>query len=273
MKAVPLPYLSAATVEGPDAGAFLQAQLSSEISSLSPGSSRFSCYCSPRGRVYGLLLVGRLADQFLLVGAADLLPDMVARLRGFVLRSRLTLAPAASLAVLGLPDDVPDDSTTTWTLRAEGSRLRYRVAVAGDATREGTELWKSRELAAGVAWLNPGTTERFIPQMLGFDTLGAVSFRKGCFPGQEVIARARYLGQVKRRPLPLRVEGSLAAEAGSALKVRADGRWLDATVIDSAAIGPNGEQEATTLFAIAPESAGLVDALEYADRSYRCATI
>ncbi len=65
---------------------------------------------------------------------------------------------------------------------------------------EKTEQWKLAELHAGISWLGPQTSGQFLPQMLGFDQLGAVNFRKGCYPGQEIVARTHYLGKVKRHP-------------------------------------------------------------------------
>jgi hypothetical protein len=276
-----LPYLAVARVQGPDAAAFLQAQLSADIASLPGGGATFACYCSPRGQVHGLLLVCRepngpgeeSAETFLLAGAAGLLPSILERLRRFVLRARVTLEMAGDLAVCGPPAATAPAAGLYSTLPG----LAYRIAEATQCAPDGraAAAWKAQELRHGIAWLDATTSERFIPQMLGFDRLGAVSFSKGCYPGQEIVARARYLGSVKRKPLRLLVVGAPEIPPGSAVRLlqaadAGNGNWLDGTAIDSAA---GGAEEQTVVLVVAAVSGGSVTSLEYAARSYFCATM
>jgi len=95
----PLPYLSVARFEGPDAGEFLQAQLSADIAALEPGDATFACYCTPRGQVIGLLLVCRQDDGYLVTAAAVLLQQILTRLKMFVLRSRVEFSAQPGIAV------------------------------------------------------------------------------------------------------------------------------------------------------------------------------
>ena len=126
------------------------------------------------------------------------------------------------------------------------------------------------ELRAGVTWLGPGSSERFIPQMLGFDELDAVSFSKGCYPGQEIVARARYLGSVKRKPLVLEVNGAVEPEPGAKLRVQRGEEWHDAVVVDSAPAGAGR----TVVFTVARAEPDLpAQALEFGGETYGCATI
>jgi folate-binding protein YgfZ len=261
-----LPYLAVARAQGTAATAFLQAQLSADIEALQDGDATFACYCSPRGQVYALLLICREAGVFTLVGAAELLPSILERLRRFVLRAQVELAPAPDLAVCGFP---AEQASGPGTYRTDPG-LCYRVGAASECAQDGADGWKSRELRHGVAWLGGQTSERFIPQMLGFDQIGAVSFSKGCYPGQEIVARARYLGTVKRRPLRLLVDAVPAIPPGAVLRVQAGDDWLDGTAIDSAPLA-SGRQ--TMVFAVAAVPAGTVRAVELGERSYRCATI
>jgi hypothetical protein len=261
-----LPYLAAARTTGPDAAAFLQAQLSADIAALKGGGATFACYCSPRGQVYGLLLVCREAGDFILVGAAELLPSILERLRRFVLRARLAFEPADGLAVCGVPPERVAAAGDYHTVPG----LSYRIAAQGECAAHGTLDWKARELQHGVAWLGVETSERFIPQVLGCDRIGAVSFSKGCYPGQEIVARARYLGTVKRKPLHLLVDAAPPIPPGTAIRVQAGDAWLDGTAIDSA---PLGTRRQTMVFAVAAVPAGTVRAVEFEDRSYRCATM
>jgi folate-binding protein YgfZ len=261
-----LPYLAVARAKGPDAGAFLQAQLSADLESLRDGDATFACYCSPRGQVYGLLLVCREAGSFVLVGAAELLPSILERLRRFVLRARVQFEPAADLVVCGAPAERVAAAGVFHTVPG----LSYRVADQHECESQDGDGWKARELQHGVAWLSAQTSERFIPQMLGFDQIGAVSFSKGCYPGQEIVARARYLGTVKRKPLRLLVAAAPMIAPGAVIRVQAGEAWLDGVAIDSAPLG-KGRQR--MVFVVAAMPAGTVKALEFEERSYRCATM
>jgi hypothetical protein len=277
-----LPYLAVARVTGPDAAAFLHAQLSSDVAAIADGDAGFACHCSPRGQVYGLLLVCRRNPGFLVAGAAALLPGILQRLRLFVLRARVELVPADDLAVFGL-DRAADAAGEAWTTVAGPA---YAIAAPDNGPGNGPagasapqpQAWKAGELEHGIAWLGPATSERFIPQMLGFDRLGAVSFAKGCYPGQEVIARARYLGKVKRQPRRLLLDDAAASarlaagglEEGDNLRLTAGADRLEATLIDYALRPANGQM---LLFVMAPEAEGGVQSVEIDGRDYRCATI
>ncbi|MEJ2384811.1 MAG: hypothetical protein P8Y54_10485 [Xanthomonadales bacterium] len=247
-----IPYLSAARFSGDESGAFLQAQLTADILALEDGAATFACYCTPKGQVLGLLRVQRAGDGYLVAGHSGLLPGILQRLRMFVFRTRVEFGPAEDLAVCGLPGP------------------EYAFAPDGDAENDADAAWKAGELRAGIAWLGPGSTEKFIPQMLGFDTLDAVSFSKGCYPGQEIVARARYLGSVKRKPLVVEAEGAIEPAPGDKLRLRRGAEWHDAVVVDSAPADSDRTVVFTVTRAVADEPA---DAIEFAGSRYRCATM
>lgn len=272
MTSIALPHLAAARVGGTDAAAFLHAQLSADIASLDDGAATFACYCSPRGQVYGLLLVGRAGDEYLLLAEKRLLPDMLRRLRMYVLRAKVELEIAAELAVAGVSGPGVD-SAQGREFEPAGSGLRYLVGEAVSAFAATPARWKEQELRSHVVWLDPCTTEKFIPQMLGFDRIGAVSFKKGCYPGQEIVARARYLGKVKRQPLLLHVSAAPEWRPGEALRLQDGQEWLQATVIDSVDLAGASDSPESLVFAVAPAPTHRVDSLEYEGLSYRCATI
>jgi len=266
-----LPYLSVARLSGPDAESFLQAQLSADIARLEDGGCTFACYLSPRGQVFGLLLVCRTPDDFFVVGAASLLPGMLQRLRLYVLRARVELALAMGLAVHGVAG-AERAAPEVEVFRPPVGDLAYQLRPADEPMTGAADPWRERELALGVAWLGPETTERFIPQMLGFEGLGAVSFSKGCYPGQEIVARAKYLGRVKRGPLRLAVEAD-PIPAGATVRLTAGGESLDATVVDAVAGAVAGTAGGCLVLMVAPELPGPVDSLDFEGRSYRCATM
>jgi folate-binding protein YgfZ len=269
---VALPQLAVARVSGADAGAFLQAQLSADVAALPDGGATFACYCSPRGQVYGLLLVCRLGDEFRLAADRALLPAMLKRLGLFVLRARVELELADGVAVQGCPAD-PRAQVSDGGFQPANLGLIYHLVTRTPGMVEDSGHWKEQELLKHVVWLDPATSERFIPQMLGLDSIGAVSFSKGCYPGQEIIARARYLGKVKRQPLLLKLFGAPRPASGAPLRLRDGARWLDGIVVDSVAVPGETSTETVTVFAVAPVPEGSVDAATYAGRDYRCATI
>lgn len=244
-----IPYLAVARVDGEDAGAFLQSQLSADILALNAGENTLACYCTPKGQVLGLLLVGRAAQGYLLAGSTTLLPGILRRLQMYVMRSNVLIQDAAGVAVTAAPGPA------------------YRFGDTGNDTLD-TEAWHAGELRAGITWLGENSSEKFIPQMLGFETIGAVSFNKGCYPGQEIVARARYLGKVKRKPLIIEVEGAPGLDPGSKLRVQRGGDWADAIVVDQARDG-----DKRVFFTVAREQDVAAGHVEIAGETYRCATM
>jgi len=263
-----LPYLAGARVSGSDAGTFLHTQLSADIASLGDGAATFACYCSPRGQVYGLLLVCRDGQEYDLIADAALMPTMLRRLSMFVLRSQVRLEHTPDREVCGLPPSLPTVEAVA-DCTVPRLDLAYRLAPCGSCAVGKQADWKQQELARNVVWLGPATTERFIPQMLGFERIGALSFSKGCYPGQEIIARARYLGKVKRTSRLLLLPEAPTVAHGASLSLRDDQQWVQGTLVDSAPSGSRSE----LWFVVAPFSGTVTESLEYEDQRYRCATM
>lgn len=261
-----LDYLAAARFDGAEAADFLQAQLSADIGALEPGDAGFACYCSPKGKVYGLLLVGRVDGGFLLIGSAGLLPAMLDRLRMFVFRSKVEFAMEDSAKVYGLTRE--ESATAEEALLPVGLPVGYMVSnQAGAAASD--HGFKALEISSQITWLNSRTTEKFIPQMLGFEDIGAVSFTKGCYPGQEIVARARYLGKVKRQPELLTTVTEAEFSSGERVELKRGEEWVKATVID----GARNADGVTHLFVIAPsEPATGTSEISFDGQVYRCAT-
>jgi len=244
-----IPYLSVARASGEDTEAFLQSQLSADVAALKDGASGFACYCTPKGQVLGLLLIGRRGDDFLLAAHTVLLPGLLKRLGMYVLRAKVTLALEPDLCVTG-------ESGPEWNFAAKAPALAD------------TEAWRAEELRFGAAWLDGDTAEKFIPQMLGYDRIGAVSFQKGCYPGQEIVARARYLGKVKRLPAIVEIKGRPGFENGTKLRLGVGGEWTEAVLVDHARDG-----DKTVLFTVARDPGEAeFDEIEYEGASYPCAT-
>jgi folate-binding protein YgfZ len=263
----PLDYLTVARFTGPDAGGFLHAQLSADIAVLEPGGATFACCCSPRGQVMGLLLVCRQDDDYLVAAASELLPGILTRLKMFVLRSRVEFSAQPGEAICGVGKR--EELSGRDTFQPGGSDLRYHFPENAVEGNSGSENFKEQEIRNHVVWLGSETTEKFIPQMLGFDQLGAVSFTKGCYPGQEIVARARYLGKVKRKPVLVQITQELPIDPAERVELRREDTWSAGTVIDSV----SGIETGTLYFIVAPgEPETAPEELRYQDRSYRCAT-
>lgn len=235
MTQINLPYLAALRASGPDAERFLQAQLTADIESLPDGQACLSAYCDPKGNVLAVTRVIRRGEEYQLIAARELVGPFLSLLEKYVLRARVVLDRIGA-AVVGIDD---------------GGEMSYALesaeAPSAPSDAESVEAWRSREIRSGLTWLGPATSGRYLPQMLGLERLGAVSFRKGCFPGQEVIARVHYLAKLKRLPLIVEADDPRSIEVGSELALLSgDATAGTAVVVDLAADG-----DTSTLFLVA----------------------
>jgi folate-binding protein YgfZ len=238
-----LPQWGVIRAVGDDAASFLHNQLSNDVVKQTAQQARLAAYCTAQGRMLASFVVVKpTADEVWLACSADLLQATLKRLSMFVLRAKARLTDASGeLAVVGLAGpsvrawlgDVVND--TPWSVVAlEGAADRAQVVRLPDAA--GTprwlwlgpaaqadallaalpaideSLWRWLEVRAGVAPVVAATSGQFVPQMLNYELVGGVDFRKGCYPGQEIVARSQYLGKLKRRGFL--VDGPATLQAG-----------------------------------------------------------
>ena len=235
-------------VAGDDAVAFLHAQLSSDVQALRPGEGQYWSYNSPKGRMLANGVLWRApaggapdAGLFMLV-SADLADTLRRRLTMFVLRAKVTIEDATQrLALIGLAGEqsaetarealgvslapstavafgggatafaLPDRRTT---IAAPASYAPIvHAALARHVNIVDEETWRGLGIAAGVPWIGAATADLFVPQAANWDLLGGVSFRKGCYPGQEIVARMQYLGRLKERLFAFRTDALEVAPA------------------------------------------------------------
>lgn len=218
-------------VTGTDAADFLHAQFSSNIHDLSPGQVRLTSYSEARGRLLAVLHVFAVDGGFLLALPADRLGPVMTRLHRYVLRSRVNIENISStMAAFGLSGDgiearlpetrLPDRGewlTVDGDIRLAGlggPRPRW-LAFGTEAALQASwqrfeelpiapaQHWDLLDIEAGLPSIHAQTAEHFVAQMVNLDRLDALDFQKGCYPGQEVIARTHYLGRIKRRMFPL----------------------------------------------------------------------
>ncbi len=216
--ALKLSHLGLIECAGTDASDFLQQQLTQEMLLLPAGSSCLAGFCNAKGRLQAsMVVIKESQERLLLILPMDMLPKTIKRLSMFVLRAKVKLSDvSASHTVMGLMGESALGlfSNTPQVLQAHlqsalGLSRRLMCgphAAFGDLIHERlqahaltTELWFISEVLSGVAWVEDAIFEQFVPQMLNFESAGAVSFKKGCYPGQEVVARSQFRGTLKRR--------------------------------------------------------------------------
>ena len=224
--------------EGPDSASFLQSQLTQSVQDLPFDKARLAGYCSAKGRLLATFVAWRpAADSVALACSADLLPATLKRLSMFVLRAKCRLRDGAdTLALWGLAGPAAAAWLGTEAMQAgpmaSGSRQGHPagrwirlpdadatprwlwIAGAADAPPQLPSLpaaaWAWLEVRSGVARIVARTADHFVPQMINLELVGGVDFRKGCYPGQEVVARSQYRGTLKRRTVLASASGPLA---------------------------------------------------------------
>jgi tRNA-modifying protein YgfZ len=227
--------LAVIRAHGADAGRFLQGQLTQDVLLMKPAQARLAAWCSANGRMLATLIVFKAAnDEFLLMLSRDLLAATLKRLKMFVLRAQCELTEVSDqYALEGLLGTFAQEATqptssvapsavltsacsanssemrvslpTGWLQgRAVPRALRIRpqaLATSSVANADAAQIaaWNAMEITSGVARLSAAVSEAFVPQMLNYESVGGVNFKKGCYPGQEVVARSQFRGTLKRR--------------------------------------------------------------------------
>ncbi|EGZ45078.1 CAF17-like 4Fe-4S cluster assembly/insertion protein YgfZ [Neisseria wadsworthii] len=229
-----LPFFGVVRVSGEERAVFLHNQLSNHIEGLSENQACYATYNTPKGRVIANMLVINRGEDILLLMAADLVEKTVKRLRMFVLRAKVVFetlhdfAVAAELADSAAPQPAAEPQLS-FAAPAENSISRINLPHGGamlvgqadllpayDAAAE--NAWNLHEIQSGYPWISEATTETCVAQMLNQHIIGGVHFKKGCYPGQEIIARAQYRGQVKRGLAVLAADVQEAAGTGVLLE-------------------------------------------------------
>lgn len=235
----PLTELGLITASGEEAVGFLHNQLTNDVEHLDTNQARLAGYCSPKGRLLASFLMWKTADTLTLELPRQIQAPIQKRLQMFILRSKVKLADVSdSHAVLGLGGEAAAETLKKWfpelpptpyakvdgeagtlirVADALGTPRFQWIATLADAeqawpdlrsklTPVGSSIWRLAEIHAGVPQITAATQEQFVPQMINFELIGGVNFKKGCYPGQEIVARTQYLGKLKRRMLPASVD-------------------------------------------------------------------
>ncbi len=217
-----LSHLGIMEITGADAGRFLQGQLSCNINELNANKASIAAFCNPKGRVISTVLLIKTSNGFWLITPGSLLNKVLNKLKMYVLRAKVQLNDAGNqwrLTGLSCHADHPVDflpstafecrliENLTW-VKLPSLSPQYLVINTVDQALGHTlelaplgaeEAWRFQEISSGFPWFDEAQSEQHIPQMLNIDQLGGVSFNKGCYTGQEIVARTHYLGKVKRQ--------------------------------------------------------------------------
>jgi folate-binding protein YgfZ len=234
-----LSQLGVIAFRGEDTATFLQGQLTNDMRALHADSAQWNGYCSPKGRLLGNFLMWRQGEDFCLQLSGDLLPGVLKRLSMFILRAKVqgrdasdetvrlvvagSQAPTAVKAAMGgIPEAAMRSATTEGGQIVRMGDDKFVLSVAPDraaavwqslrqsATPVGAPVWDWLRLNAGIPMIVAATQEQFVPQMVNLEAIGGVSFQKGCYPGQEIVARSQYLGKLKRRMFLAHVDAAAA---------------------------------------------------------------
>ena len=271
----PLAHLGVIKVEGVEAAKFLHGQLTQDFELLSLSEARLAAFCSAKGRMqasfYGLK---RNPTEILLICNRDVLAPALKRLSMFVMRAKAKLSDVSQeFALYGLAGDAIDllaaKDSSVWSrvdigsanimvlYPADGIRRALWVAPASDAPPAGQALsaeeWSWGEVRSGVVLINAPVVEAFVPQMLNYESVGGVNFKKGCYPGQEVVARSQFRGTLKRRAYL--VHSDVPMTAGQEVFQSADVEQACGTVVQGAA-SPLGGFDALVSMQVSAFEAG-----------------
>jgi folate-binding protein YgfZ len=191
----PLNELALFDITGDDAASFLQGQLTQDMLNWQPKEIKRAAWCNVKGRMLASFYVCQIESGFRFIVASDLVAKVLPRLRMFVMRAKVGVSDALVVPLYA-------HQGQGIAMRGEGdvfTLLDSGFGVTTNAQLASSNDWLTAHIQAGVAWINAANSEQFVPQTANFELVGGVNFRKGCYPGQEIVARSQYLGKLKQR--------------------------------------------------------------------------
>ncbi|MDR3371791.1 folate-binding protein [Rhodoferax sp.] len=275
----PLTHLGLIRAQGDDAAKFLHNQFTQDFVLLDLRQARLAGYCTAKGRLQASFIgFKRTETDLLLICSRDILAATMKRLSMFVLRAKVKLTDASDdFALYGLAgsalqntiQNIASYKGDTWAkvdfddisvinlYPADGVARALWIAPADHAAPAGEslspELWDWSDVRSGIATVSQPTVEAFVPQMLNYESVGGVNFKKGCYPGQEVVARSQFRGTLKRRTYL--AHASTLLKAGDEVFLPADEGQPCGTVVQAAA-SPKGGFDALVSMQISAFEAG-----------------
>jgi hypothetical protein len=272
--------------QGEEARDFLQNQFSNDMRLVSDSSSQISAYCTPKGRMMAAFRIFQHGETFYLRLPRSILEPTLKRLRMFILRSKVTLedisdtlvgigfaGPEAQQRLGEILENVPSESNALvennglMVIRLPDPLARFEIygesdpviglwrRLARQATPVGTDCWSWLDIQAGIPEVLPETVEAFVPQMINLGALDGISYKKGCYPGQEIVARMHYLGKLKRRMYRAHVTTDTVPLPGDNLYSPAESDQSVGKVVE-AQPNPNGGVDLLAVIQIATADSG-----------------
>jgi len=277
-------------VSGEESAAFLQNLLTNDVKQLAADGAQHNGLCSPKGRLFATFLVWRDGVDYLLQTERELLPALQKKLSMYVLRAKvkisdvsdetllLGIAGAGAVAALTQSNITAPERLMTTVNFPQGHVIRidaqrYQLAVKAEAVGEVWQalrahaqaasgaVWRWLEITAGIPRISAATQEQFVPQMVNFELIGGVNFKKGCYPGQEIVARTQYLGKLKRRMYLAHLNSEAMPVAGAPLYAPDLPDQACGMVVDAAA-APGGGYDLLAVVQMSNVEAGKVHAGE-----------
>lgn len=235
----PLLHFAVLTVSGKDAAKLLQGQITCNINDISETKSSLAAMCNPKGRVMAAFLIVKNADTYVLILPVEMATGVKQRLQMYVLRSDVKISDSSNeFCLMGLSGAAQSTQPFVTKTLAESiaivfpayNRQLLLLPNAEQAMQFWTDkinkdcyhvsdltAWSYLDILTGIPWVTKATSEEFIPQMLNLDKLGAISFTKGCYTGQEIVARTHYLGKAKRELYLAECQTTQLPEAGTCI--------------------------------------------------------
>src|SRR5450830_223722 len=280
----PLAHLGVIRAQGADAAKFLHGQLTQDFSQLDLSEARLAAFCSAKGRMQASFIgFKRSPTEILLICSRDILAATLKRLSMFVLRAQVKLSDASAdyalFGLMGAAIQVLDASekpawsktdsgnaTLIFLYPADGVQRALWLAPIGESAPAAVTLnannWAWAEVRSGVAMITAPIVDAFVPQMLNYESVGGVSFKKGCYPGQEVVARSQFRGTLKRRTCLAHGEGLEGLEPrpspGQEVFLAGDAADQPSGVVVQAAVSPAGGVDLLAVVQVTASAAGTV---------------
>ena len=236
-----LEHLRVLTISGEDAGELLQGQMTQDIRKLEDEKIHITSFCNVQGRVIASAFIQGRNDQYDLILSSEIIDDLENHLQRYVLRSKVVIEQSIEKTFGSYKSDVNEDSKEYGSLKNDPERVLILSTQAPKSIDNfiSTEEWIRCDIENKIAIIDKESSEKFIPQMLNLDILDAVSFSKGCYTGQEVVARVQHRGKIKQRMFKFKTENKDLITHGSEIhhESKKVGTVVISELIDNNSIG------------------------------------
>ena len=236
-----LEHLRVLTISGEDAGELLQGQMTQDIRKLEDEKIHITSFCNVQGRVIASSFIQERNDQYDLILSSEIIDELENHLQRYILRSKVLIEQSDEKTFGAYKSDINEDSKECRSLKNDPKRVLTLSSQVPESIDNfiTSEEWIRCDIENSIAIINKESTEKFIPQMLNLDILDAVSFSKGCYTGQEVVARVQHRGKIKQRMFKFKTENEDLISHGSEIQHESKkvGTVVISELIDNYTIG------------------------------------